>query len=38
MGYLRHLFSVDEMLALRLATMVNVRFYLELMERLRKTN
>jgi queuine tRNA-ribosyltransferase len=38
MGYLRHLFSVDEMLALRLATMVNVRFYLELMERLRKAN
>jgi queuine tRNA-ribosyltransferase len=35
MGYLRHLFSIDEMLALRLATMINVRFYLELMERLR---
>lgn len=35
MGYLRHLFSVDEMLGLRLATMVNVRFYLELMRRIR---
>ncbi|MCC6563929.1 tRNA guanosine(34) transglycosylase Tgt [Candidatus Uhrbacteria bacterium] len=38
MGYLRHLFSVDEMLALRLATMINVRFYLELMERIRIRN
>jgi queuine tRNA-ribosyltransferase len=38
MGYLRHLFSIDEMLALRLATMINVRFYLELMERLRLRN
>lgn len=36
MGYLRHLFSVDEMLAYRLATMVNVKFYLALMERIRK--
>lgn len=35
MGYLRHLFSVDEMLGLRLATMVNVRFYLDLMQRIR---
>lgn len=36
MGYLRHLFSVDEMLALRLATMVNVRFYLQLLARIRR--
>jgi queuine tRNA-ribosyltransferase len=36
MGYLRHLFTVDEMLGLRLATMINVRFYLELMARIRK--
>jgi queuine tRNA-ribosyltransferase len=35
LGYLRHLFSVDEMLAHRLATLTNVKFYLELMERLR---
>lgn len=34
-GYLRHLFTVDEMLAYRLATFVNVRFYLELMRRIR---
>lgn len=36
MGYLRHLFTVNEILALRLATMVNVRFYLQLMARIRK--
>lgn len=36
MGYVRHLFSVDEMLGLRLATMINVRFYLELMQRIRQ--
>lgn len=35
-AYLRHLFSVDEPLAPRLATLVNVRFYLALMSRLRK--
>lgn len=35
LGYLHHLFSVQEMLAYRLATMVNIRFYLELMQRLR---
>ena len=35
MGYLRHLFSVNEILALRLATMVNVRFYLQLLARIR---
>lgn len=36
MGYLRHLFTVDEMLGQRLATMMNLRFYLRLMEELRK--
>ena len=35
-GYLRHLFSIDEMLAFRLATLVNVRFYLELLRRIRQ--
>ena len=35
-AYLRHLFSVGEMLAMRLATIHNVRFYLRLMEELRK--
>ncbi len=35
MGYLRHLFTVNELLGMRLATMVNVRFYLELMEQIR---
>ncbi|MDF1497526.1 MAG: tRNA guanosine(34) transglycosylase Tgt [Patescibacteria group bacterium] len=35
LGYVRHLFSVDEMLAYRLITLINVRFYLELMERIR---
>lgn len=35
MGYLRHLFTVNELLGMRLATMVNVRFYLELMARVR---
>ncbi len=34
-AYLHHLFSVQEMLAYRLATLVNIRFYLELMSRLR---
>ncbi len=38
MGYLRHLFTVDEMLGMRLATMANVAFYLELMERIRSRN
>lgn len=36
LGYLHHLFSVDEMLAYRLATLVNVKFYLELMRRIRE--
>lgn len=35
MGYLRHLFTVDEMLGFRLATMNNVAFYLELIDRIR---
>lgn len=35
-GYLRHLFTIEEMLGGRLATLLNVRFYLELMERIRK--
>ncbi|MEK7473429.1 MAG: tRNA guanosine(34) transglycosylase Tgt [Patescibacteria group bacterium] len=36
MGYLRHLFSVNEILGMRLATMVNVKFYLDLMAKLRE--
>jgi len=35
-AYLRHLFSVSEPLALRLATIHNVNFYLELMRKIRK--
>ncbi len=35
LGYVRHLFSVDEMLAYRLVTLINIRFYLELMQRIR---
>lgn len=35
MGYLHHLFDTQEMLAYRLATIVNVAFYLELFQRLR---
>ncbi len=35
-AYLRHLFSVGEPLAFRLATIHNVNFYLELMKRIRK--
>ncbi len=34
-GYLRHLFSAEEPLALRLATTHNVHFYLELMRKIR---
>jgi queuine tRNA-ribosyltransferase len=34
-AYLRHLFSVSEPLALRLATLNNVEFYLSLMEKIR---
>ncbi len=35
LGYLRHLFTVDEMLGYRLATLANIHFYLELMRRIR---
>ncbi|MBD3252001.1 tRNA guanosine(34) transglycosylase Tgt [Candidatus Uhrbacteria bacterium] len=36
MGYLHHLFDVQEMLAYRLATMQNLLFYLQLFERMRR--
>ncbi|MEK7549949.1 MAG: tRNA guanosine(34) transglycosylase Tgt [Patescibacteria group bacterium] len=36
-AYLRHLFTVDEPLAGRLASVHNLRFYLRLMEELRKS-
>jgi queuine tRNA-ribosyltransferase len=36
LGYLHHLFDVQEVLGQRLATMINIKFYLELMERIRK--
>jgi len=35
-SYLRHLFATGEPLAIRLATMHNLRFYLNLMEKIRK--
>jgi queuine tRNA-ribosyltransferase len=35
-SYLRHLFKTNEMLGYRLATLHNVRFYLELMQRIRE--
>jgi len=35
LGYVRHLFSVQEMLGQRLITLANVRFYLELMQHIR---
>lgn len=35
MGYVRHLFSVNETLGQRLATMVNLKFYLDLMQKIR---
>ncbi|MBI5654601.1 tRNA guanosine(34) transglycosylase Tgt [Candidatus Uhrbacteria bacterium] len=35
LGYVRHLFTVEEMLGQRLVTLANVRFYLELMRRIR---
>ncbi|MFA4846248.1 MAG: tRNA guanosine(34) transglycosylase Tgt [Patescibacteria group bacterium] len=35
-AYLRHLFSVNEMLALRLSTIHNLHFYLTLMQSLRR--
>jgi queuine tRNA-ribosyltransferase len=34
-GYVCHLFRIEEMLGQRLATLVNLRFYLELMKRIR---
>lgn len=36
LGYIRHLFSVQEMLAQRLMTLANVRFYLKLMAKIRE--
>ncbi len=36
LGYIRHLFSVEEVLAKRLVTLANVRFYLELMRKIRE--
>jgi queuine tRNA-ribosyltransferase len=36
LAYIRHLFTVEEMLGQRLATLANVRFYLELMTRIRR--
>ena len=35
-AYLRHLFKAGEILGLRLATLQNLRFYLRMMEELRK--
>ena len=35
-AYLRHLFSVNEMLGKQIATLHNIRFYLWLMEEARK--
>jgi len=35
LGYVRHLFTVDEMLGQRLVTLANVHFYLELLHHLR---
>lgn len=37
MGYLHHLFDTQEMLAYRLATIVNLKFYLELFSKLRSS-
>jgi queuine tRNA-ribosyltransferase len=34
-GYLRHLFATGEPLGIRLASMHNLRFYLNLMEKIR---
>jgi queuine tRNA-ribosyltransferase len=34
-SYLRHLFATGEPLAIRLASMHNLRFYLNLMEKIR---
>ncbi|MDP1629233.1 MAG: tRNA guanosine(34) transglycosylase Tgt, partial [bacterium] len=36
-AYLNHLFKIQETLALRLATIHNLKFYLGLMEKIRET-
>lgn len=36
LGYVRHLFRVQEMLGMRLASLWNVRFYLSLMKKIRR--
>lgn len=36
-GYVRHLFATGEMLGIRLATMHNLRFYLNLMDKIRQS-
>ncbi len=36
LGYVRHLFRVQEMLGMRLASLWNARFYLSLMKKIRK--
>lgn len=36
LGYVRHLFSVQELLGQRLVTLANLHFYLSLMERIRE--
>jgi len=36
LGYIRHLFTVQEVLAHRLMTLANLRFYLELMAKIRR--
>lgn len=36
LGYVRHLFRVNEILGMRLASLWNVRFYLSLMKKIRK--
>jgi queuine tRNA-ribosyltransferase len=36
LGYIRHLFSVEEMVGQRLVTLANLRFYLELLKRVRQ--
>ena len=35
-GYLCHLFRIEEMLGQRLATLINLRFYLLLMKKIRR--
>jgi queuine tRNA-ribosyltransferase len=38
LSYLRHLFRVNEILGMRLATIANLQFYLRLMEKIRERN